>query len=109
MQSTIKNLEMYIEKVHDQQIKDYETLKKLATDAACGTGGLNMGTMMMPDEQKKVSDVEKSKHAQCTYDYITLCQEQKRIDLVVGRLNGVLTELIKVNLKREENSPEVFS
>lgn len=43
MQSSVKNLEKYIEEVHSQQIKDYETLKKITTDAALGiNGGLSL-------------------------------------------------------------------
>ena len=36
MHGTIQNLEKYIERVHDQQIADYEKLKRMATDAALG-------------------------------------------------------------------------
>ena len=36
MHGTIQNLEKYIERVHDQQISDYEKLKRMAFDAALG-------------------------------------------------------------------------
>ena len=103
--ANIKNLEKYVEEMHNQQIIDYEKLKKVATDKASGIYSNQI------DEQVSVKDLESQKkqdlsendqrHIECSKDYLRLCKEQRRQDEALTQINRILTELIKINLYRE--------
>ena len=87
--------------MHDQQITDFEKLKRMTTDAALG-----VNTEIPPEmlENKIDGGKHHDHYIQCSKDYITLCKEQSRIDQTVNKINSVLTELIKVNLQRENTT-----
>ena len=96
LKSNLSGIEKYIEEVHNQQIADYERLKKIATDAALGIGFGNPSATMEDlklDKQmssiakrekfgrqktiggRTVKDEDNIQHAKCTYDYLLLTKE----------------------------------
>lgn len=75
MAGSVSNLEKYIEEVHNQQITDYEKLKKIATDAALGIngGGLPMTSEAVAADGPTVKSNEL--HAQCSQDFVAIGRE----------------------------------
>lgn len=93
--------------MHQQQIKEFEVLKKFTHALAAGKDDVIEATTKQSQAENssamvsKKSWVEEQMHASCTKDIVLLCKEQLRHDKLLGQLTSMLTDLIKVNLQRE--------
>ena len=115
--SSIKNLEQYIIDVHSQQINEFDLLKKFTR--ALALGGIHQDDINTDEEIKaareskqdkkpKMKDwIDEQMHTACTKDILLLMKELRRQESTTAKLSAMLTDLIKVNLKREvDNAKE---
>ena len=80
MHGTVRDLQKYVENVHDQQITDVEKLKKLVKDTALGHNYAKTIQQEMSSIERGYSMFENDKHMNCTKDFLILSKEQKRMD-----------------------------
>lgn len=98
--------------MHDQQIAEFDRLKKITFAMATGKRveaeqpEVAAPQYLTAADRRKQVDLEL--HSECNRDLLLLAQEQRRQESVLTKLSNLFRDLIKVNIMREEapNSQE---